>query len=487
MQSDLPEALETSGLPMSAPSGAGHDDQGYAGGPDAAIRSARDCSGLMILDLDETLYLRNSSQDFLAHAWPAPVAVFLLRAVERLRPWRRTGDETADVWRTMLVTLFMPWVWLTWGRTGRALGKGHANSALIDAVNDSKAELIVATLGFKPIVAPLIEGLGLRQTRVIGCRLFSFRDRKSGKLAILQRTIPPDALNGAMVITDSLDDRDLLAVCKHPVRVIWPDARYVPAARRLGFTFEYTSKIKRPGVRFVRKIFVQDFACWLLVAANAIVANPFNLLATLFFFIGFWSIYEIGYLENDLMSARETDGVLSTTFDHERIRGLSGGLYLNCLVMSVIGLILARANLAQAIGWAGALAATRLAYFVFNRVDKGTRSWLYLPLQIGRIFAIAAVFPMDGVAKAVCAGFAVAQWMAYIMYRERRVDGRYSWPKLDVEFIWLILYVLFVIIIEWIPDLIQPWTAIQAALGCAIILYSARTQLRRRLTAIRLI
>ena len=485
MESDLPQALETSAPDTYEPSDLDRSDPSRLGEPDAALRSARDCSSVMILDLDETLYLRNSSQDFLAHAWPAPIAVSLIRAIERIKPWRKTGDETADVWRTLSVTLLMPWVWLTWGRTGRALGKRHANDALIGAANDSTAELIVATLGFTPIVAPIVKGLGLRRAQIVGCRLFSFRDRKSGKLAVLQRSFPPEVLNNAMVITDSVDDQDLLAVCKHPIRVIWPGARYVPAASRLGFPFEYTARIKRPGQRFVTKIFKQDFACWVLASVGAIVAHPLNLVAVPFLFVAFWSVYEIGYLENDLMSERETDGVRSETFDHERLRGLSGSLYLSALVTSLIGLLLAKADLAQTAGWVAALAATRITYFVFNRVDKATRSWLYLPLQVGRIFSIAAVFPMGGAAKALCAAFAVAQWMAYIIYRERKVDGQYSWPKLDVELIWLVLYALLLIAIAGIPGIVQPWTALQAALGFLIVLYPARTQLKRRLLAIR--
>ena len=41
--------------------------------PDNALRTLVEHRGRVLVDLDETLYLRNSTEDFIGSAWPAPM------------------------------------------------------------------------------------------------------------------------------------------------------------------------------------------------------------------------------------------------------------------------------------------------------------------------------------------------------------------------------------------------------------------------------
>ena len=72
----------------------------YTVSTDAALEAIRAFEGPLLVDLDETLYLRNSTEDFIDCAWPGLLALLLLRVLDVLKPWRLTGGiNTRDTWR----------------------------------------------------------------------------------------------------------------------------------------------------------------------------------------------------------------------------------------------------------------------------------------------------------------------------------------------------------------------------------------------------
>ena len=72
----------------------------YDASPDATLAAVRTHEGPLLVDLDETLYLRNSTEDFIDCARPGLLALLLLRVLEVLKPWRLTGGiDTRDTWR----------------------------------------------------------------------------------------------------------------------------------------------------------------------------------------------------------------------------------------------------------------------------------------------------------------------------------------------------------------------------------------------------
>jgi hypothetical protein len=53
--------------------------------------------GPVLVDLDETLYLRNSTDGFIDCVWSGLLGLMLLRVLEVLMPWRLTGGiDTRD-------------------------------------------------------------------------------------------------------------------------------------------------------------------------------------------------------------------------------------------------------------------------------------------------------------------------------------------------------------------------------------------------------
>ena len=82
----------------------------YDASPDATLAAIRAHEGPLLVDFDETLYLSNSTEDFLDCAWPGLLALALLRALDAFKPWRLTGgSDTGDNWRVCAIQIFFPW------------------------------------------------------------------------------------------------------------------------------------------------------------------------------------------------------------------------------------------------------------------------------------------------------------------------------------------------------------------------------------------
>src|SRR5258707_10084863 len=80
----------------------------YDASPSEALAAVRTHQGPLLVDVDETLYLRNSTQDFIDCAWPGLLTLLLLRVLDVLKPCRLTGGiPTRDTWRaSVLYILF---------------------------------------------------------------------------------------------------------------------------------------------------------------------------------------------------------------------------------------------------------------------------------------------------------------------------------------------------------------------------------------------
>jgi len=59
----------------------------YDAPPNEALAAVRAHQGPLLVDVDETLYLRNSTEDFIDCAWPGLLALLLLRVLDVLKPW----------------------------------------------------------------------------------------------------------------------------------------------------------------------------------------------------------------------------------------------------------------------------------------------------------------------------------------------------------------------------------------------------------------
>lgn len=463
------------------------DDQSFApeaplesATPDQALQALGEHHGPVLVDLDETLFLRNSTELYLDSAWPGVAALMLLRLLDLLKPWRLTGGEaTRDHWRAGLITLLMPWtIWL-WRRRVRALAASHANAPLREALMRRPAAPVVVTIGFGAIVGPLCRALGLGDTRVVACRLFHPADRRDGKLDLATRVLGERTVGRALLITDSPEDHPLLRACERGLLVRWPDALFTPALAGVYVPGQYISRVKHVGQRYIlRGILQEDFAFWVLASIGLATAPFWHVAGLGLLLLSFWAIYEQGYADNDRCGARyEAAPKLSPEFHKAPVATPALAPWIWAAAAGALGICaLARPGLAQPqhfLIWAAVLIATDQWFRLYNRMDKGSRVWLYSGLQIGRTAAFATLVPVMPVGAAALAAHVFARWMPYFYYRH----GGTRWLSEQLHLTRLVLFIWLIVFLAMAagPESVFNWSC---ALLLAWNLFRARQELR---------
>ncbi len=269
----------------------------YDAPPNAALAAVLAHGGPVLVDLDETLYLRNSTEDFIDCVWPGLLGLMLLRVLDVLRPWGLTGGiGTRDNWRVCAISIFFPWTHWRWRAKVQHFAECYVNQELRAILKVRTQAPVILTIGFKSIVTPLLAAMGFAEARLIAARMYPFADRLNGKLHMVTRELGAETVGNSLIVTDSLDDLEVLRSCARPLRTVWPGACYRRALRRVYLPGEYISQIKRPGERYIyRGILQEDFAFWLLSSIGLAVRPASHVVGILLLLLSFWAIYERGY------------------------------------------------------------------------------------------------------------------------------------------------------------------------------------------------
>jgi hypothetical protein len=97
---------------------------------------------------------------------------------------------------------------------------------------------------------------------------------------------------------------------------VWPQAQYRRGLSGIYLPGQYLTQVKHRNERYIlRGILLEDFACWVL-GSVALAAIPWlHVLGLLLLLVSFWSVYERGYVDNDLVGASlEHDPKLTPAF-----------------------------------------------------------------------------------------------------------------------------------------------------------------------------
>lgn len=410
--------------------------------PETALSALDAFDGPVLIDLDETLYLRNSTEDFLDTARPGLLALVLLKLLDLLGPWRWTGGPPArDAWRVGLIRLLFPWTIRAWRRRATDLAR-HVNAPLLAALMRKPEPAIVVTAGFRPIVEPLLAAMGLAGLDLVASEGWGVVDRQRGKLAVATDALGAATVRRSLVLTDSASDLPLLAASAHPLRTVWPDAEFRPAFAGIYLPGRYISKVKRPGKKYLRRSVLQDeFPLWIL--ASAPLATSFAPFAAgmALLLLSFWAIYEQGYVDNDRIARDlEADPVLTPEFwSHHAPPRFAPWAW--AAVSGTLALWLLRWPAAPSpvefAAWAAVLGATALWFRLYNRFDKATRAWLYAGLPLARVAGFAAVVPIVAVSQFAIGAHVLAKWFEYFAYRRET-----RWPDLPVHLLRLACFII---------------------------------------------
>ncbi len=408
----------------------------------------------ILVDFDETLFLRNSTEEYLNSLQPPVLAVVLLMLLEKLKPWSwlpGMEPQARDWLRVVLATLLFPWTLLLWQGRARQFAETQSNLTLIAALKQKPtSEIIVATLGFYPIVKPILAAMPLRVDRLIGCRLWwgGWSDRLKGKLLLVQQFLTPKVIERSVVITDSTDDNPLLATAAYPCLVKWPQALYRPALADVYFPFLYLEKGKHPGENYFARVVLYEDWLSLVLTTSWLSSQPLlHALSMLFLVLSFWCIYEIGYVENDRIAEKyEAKPKLSATYQSYINRYDPWSPWIWAIFFAIPGLILLNSldisasreylsfwqinpgQLGIKAGlWLVLLLAVRLTYRIYNFIEVQTRLWLYPVLQVYKCFGFLLVTATNAVGSLSFAAYVLARWMPYLIYR--RGGDRQNFPE----------------------------------------------------------
>jgi len=415
----------------------------YDASPEAALTAVRAHEGPLLADLDETLYLRNSTEDFIDCAWPGLLALLLLRVLDLLQPWRLTGIGTRDTWRVCAISTVFPWTRWRWRTKVPLLAGRYVNRELKAALKSRAQPPIILTAGFRPIVAPLLDAMGFADARLVAARMYSFADRRDGKLRMATRELGAETVGRSLVVTDSVNDLEVLRSCARPLRTLWPQACYREALARVYLPGEYTSRIKRPGKRYIlRGILQEDFAFWVLTSIRLAINPAGHLVGLLLLLLSFWAIYERGYVDNDLVASRyEADPKLSATFGLVRVATPTVQPWIWALLAGAVAVAILHpgriAFLVHFACWVAVLISMYACFMAYNRLDKMTRIWLHPLLQFARSAAFTVIVPIEPVGVAALGAHALSRWVPYQLYRLNSA----GWPNARPELVRLISFV----------------------------------------------
>lgn len=453
--------------------------------PEAAIGAILSHGGPVLLDLDETLYLRNSTEDFIDSAHPRLLALLLMRVLDAVKPWRWTGGElTRDVWRVRLISACFPWVRRCWKNRVAELAPRFANLRLLAALKTPGTTPIITTAGFQPIVEPLVAALGLPQAQIIAARLTTFADRRDGKLHLTIGALGPETVRRALVLTDSAQDLNLLDACARPLRAVWPEARHHHALSNVYLPGQYLTQVKRPGTRYiVRGILQEDFAFWVLASIGLAALPAVHVLGLLFLLVSFWAIYERGYVDNDLIAARfEANPKLSAAFLDSPVATPRWQPWIWAIACGAIAIVMLRWPQspvpADFAAWAAVLLATHGWFTLYNRFDKSTRVWMFSGLQFARSAAFVALVPIGPIGAVALGAHVLAKWVPYYVYR---LGGK-EWPEAPFHLIRLLFFVVLALLLGLSQGFSSLWNGTTLAL-LAWNLFRARQEMALTLSA----
>ena len=203
--------------------------------PTKAIQCIENAKGntVIILDFDETLLLRNSTAEYINSLRPRLVGFVLVRLISLIEPWvwlphPYRNKKVRDWFLVVVPTILLPWTLVNWQGKAKQLAAEYGNTELISAVNsNAEATIIVASLGFKFVIDPILQHLPMKYDLLVSCRFWRAGDRIKGKLLMMQEVLSESEIKSAILVTDSEDDLPLLQVVEQPCFVIWSLAKYI--------------------------------------------------------------------------------------------------------------------------------------------------------------------------------------------------------------------------------------------------------------------
>ncbi|BAZ46610.1 hypothetical protein NIES4102_36460 [Chondrocystis sp. NIES-4102] len=234
------------------------------------------------------------------------------------------------------------------------------------------------------------------------------------------------------------------------------------------FPLLYSEKIKRPDKNFfLTTVIGEDFIIILLAFYHFSYHPLSNTLGLFLLQISFWCIYELGYIENDLIGEQyEENAILSSNYQiYKKNSFPMWQPWLWAVALSLLGLLILSKNLTtgnnqinlnifegsseqlswlsyELICWLGFLVLSRYLFHIYNYLNKQSRIWFYTILQTCRYCGYLIIIPTNTIGLILLVSKVLTRSIQYILYRY--LGGKNSsWPwDFPRYFYCLLIYLL---------------------------------------------
>jgi len=231
----------------------------------------------------------------------------------------------------------------------------------------------------------------------------------------------------------------------------------------------YSEKVKRPNKNyFLNNILGEDFLI-LLLSFSYFSPHPFFSIVGLFLLqISFWCIYELGYIENDVIGDKfEEKAILSHSYKNYEHVYSSWQPWAWSIVLSLAGIITlsneqeiidglfirlpmidfgSKFNwtIQEIVLWVTFLVIVRITFRIYNHINKQSRVWLYSVLQAFRYCGFLAIVTTNVVGLMFLLSSILTRSIQYILYRYLGGKNN-SWPMdFPRYFFCLLIYMLLI-------------------------------------------
>ena len=440
-------------------------------------------SEILILDFDHTLFLSNSTEEYLDSARPKFLCALLLALIEGLKLWNLFPGENKrfvyrDVIRIIVVSILLPWTYFLYIFRIDDLLKQHLNSEVVNlASSKTWNKIIIASNGFNLIINPLLKKININFDLVLCARLFHSKDsiRQDGKRLFLQKKLVAHELTKATFLTDNPEDKDLIDVVGELQFHEWQQAKHFRAAQDAYIPFVYTEASNRGNKNHVVKtVILTDFSIIILTYAFSTPISIQLILSLFLLVFSFWCIYETGYYENDSFELRyESNGQKNNNID--KLRSIEKfqdyPIHFNAWIWAslsgLLGLLLLRnhlnintyhnfAQLALDLSiWLGWLIGTRVVFRIYNYCQLRFRMSLYPILQVSRLAGPILFLPTNFLGIFLITSQVVSRWVWYLVYRAN--GDPHGVPHHFVRDLVFIVLVIGLAIVQKDPNVFGSW------------------------------
>lgn len=261
--------------------------------------------------------------------------------------------------------------------------------------------------------------------------------------------------------------------------------------------FLYLEKVKRAGENYTLKVIIGDDLPILWFAFSWQATRPvLHGLGIFLLLVSFWCVYELGYYENDYIAETyEEKPKLSVTYYVYKQTMQTKYPWLWSSIFGLMGVaMLEKARdieftLASILlvfaGWLGFLIASRCCFWVYNHLNKHTRTWLYIVLQAFRYYGFIVVASTNMIGTSLLSSNILARSVLYILYRYSGGNAD-NWPQqIPEKLLRCIIFVFMTMAIAIGMQSLALWQSWQTWAIIAWCLIQAKGQVIRMLAQVK--